>query len=132
MIDVLIILLIFLLLTSTFDPLLRLSVQLPKAGSGEALPAETPIRVAIRAEGHYDLAGEAIERNQTQALVDALRKAAGDKNDPLILIDADQNSNHQALVVLLDALSHLNFRRIGFSTQKDPKAKPSLTPPQRP
>lgn len=124
MIDVLIVLLIFLFLTTTFDRQRGLTVHLPHAAGAASLPRDPPIRLIISADGHYDIAGEKIEPNRPDTLPRALKKAAGDRMDPLLVIEADESSRHQSLVSLLDAAERLGFRRISFAARSPASTSP--------
>lgn len=117
LIDVLIILMIFLFLTTSFERHRNLKVQLPEAAAAERSSGDHPIRLAISAEGSYDVAGALVNPPTTEALKAALKAAAGDRSDPLLVIEADRASRHQSLVTLLDLASQLGYRRISFAAQ---------------
>ena len=116
LIDVLIILLIFLVMTTTFANSKGLEIRLPETGASATLAPETPLTIAIDQEGRYLIENQPIRGNSTQDLIQALKIAAGAKQDPLILIAADRNSRHQALIATLEALGELGFQRISFAT----------------
>lgn len=116
LIDVLIILLIFLVMTTTFAQQTGLEIRLPETGSRTPLPPEKPLTLLIDSEGHYVIGGQPVAGGTSEALQAALKAAAGEQKDPLILIEADRNSRHQALVVTLEALEQLGFQRISFAT----------------
>lgn len=124
MIDVLIVLLIFLFLTTTFQKARGLTVQLPEAAAAAALPRDDPLRLIITAEGDYDIAGERIEARASAALKDALQKAAAGRTDPLLVIEADELSRHQSLISLLDAAENLGYRRISFAARSTASPSP--------
>ena len=120
LIDVLIILMIFLFLTTSFERHRGLKVQLPEAAGAERASADHPIRLAISAEGSYDVAGTLVDPPTAEALKSALKVAAGGRADPLLIIEADRASRHQSLMTLLDLASQLGYRRISFAAQIQP------------
>lgn len=126
LIDVLIILLIFLVMTTTFAQHKGIEIRLPEAGTQAPLSPEKPLSILIDAEGRHVIAGRPALNGTTEDLKAALKTAAGDQKDPLVLIEADRNSRHQALVAALEALEQLGFQRISFATISPP------SPPSRP
>ncbi|MEN9680991.1 MAG: hypothetical protein RLZZ627_884 [Pseudomonadota bacterium] len=120
LIDVLIILLIFLVMTTTFAQQTGLEIRLPEAGTKSPLSPEKPLAILIDSEGHYMISGQPVPGGTSEALKTALKAAAGEQKDPLILIEADRNSRHQALVMTLEALEQLGFQRISFATVTAP------------
>lgn len=126
LIDVLIILLIFLVMTTTFAQQKGIEIRLPEAGTQAPLAPEKPLSILIDSEGRHLVFGHPVPDGTTEGLKAAIKAAAGDQKDPLILIEADRNSRHQALVTTLEALEELGFQRISFAT-----TSPS-SPPSRP
>lgn len=126
LIDVLIILLIFLVMTTTFAQQKGIEIHLPEAGQPAPLSPEKPLSIAIDPDGHHRIAGHPVPEATMESLKGAIKAAAGDQKDPLILIEADRNSRHQALVTTLEALEQLGFQRISFATVSP------LSPPSRP
>ena len=126
LIDVLIILLIFLVMTTTFAQQKGIEIRLPEAGQTAPLTPEKPLSITIDPEGHHLIAGRPVPEATMESLKGAIKAAAGDQKDPLILIEADRNSRHQALVTALEALQQLGFQRISFATVSPP------SPPSRP
>ena len=126
MIDVLIILLIFLVLTTTFSRESQLHIQLPEtSGAGTASGAESPgkgLEVIIGSHGEYTLNQQALPDNQPETLKAAMKTAAGDNPDPLILIDADRNTTHQSVITVLDVAGQLGFKQVTFAAENQPVA----------
>ncbi|MEY4683650.1 MAG: hypothetical protein RLZ25_109 [Pseudomonadota bacterium] len=116
LIDVLIILLIFLVMTTTFAQQKGLEIRLPEASIQSPLSPEKPLSILIDPEGRFLIGGQAVRGGTTDDLRTALKAAAGEQKDPLILIEADRDSRHQALVLILEALEQLGFQRISFAT----------------
>ena len=113
LIDVLIVLLIFLVLTTTFSREGAMRVNLPQA-SGEVETNDKGIELAIGADGSYRINQHALVNKQLDILKQALREAAGENKDPLLTISADQAAQHQYVLEAMDAASQLGFIHVTF------------------
>ena len=116
MIDVLIVLLIFLVLTTTFSHEAALHIHLPEA-SGQASDKEAGIEWVIDAEGHYEINGHTVDNNNVESIKRALVDAAGQNKDPVVTIRADKSTRHQYVIDALDAAGQLGFVHVTFATQ---------------
>lgn len=116
LIDVLLMTLIFLLVTTSFSDSARLQLQLPSAGSAKT-DDEPGLRVAIDAQGKYFLNGRQILSGTSDALRAGMRDAAGSETDPIVVIQADRRTPHEAVIRVLDAARRLNFTHVTFATQ---------------
>jgi biopolymer transport protein ExbD len=116
MIDVLIVLLIFLVLTTTFSRETAMHIRLPQASS-DAAPEKGGVDVVIDAEGRYFVNEHQVVNNRVETLKKALINAAGDDKDPLVTISADQKTTHQAVMTLLDAAGQAGFKHITFAAE---------------
>ncbi|MBK1694489.1 biopolymer transporter ExbD [Chromatium weissei] len=117
LIDVVFLLLIFFMVSTTFRDDTRLRVQLPQA-QGESLPqnAPAPIRLVIDQMGHFFVNDQAIE-NET-ALAQRLTQLSNTQNASIptsILIQADAKTPHQAVITALDIANHAGLNRIVFA-----------------
>jgi len=115
LIDVLIVLLIFLVLTTTFSREGALHIRLPEA-SAQAEEKDKGIELAIDAQGRYRVNDRALANNQVETLKNALREAAGENKDPLVTIRADKSAQHQFVMSAMDAAGQLGFVHITFAT----------------
>ena len=113
LIDVLIVLLVFLVLTTTFSREGAMRVNLPQAG-GESAANDQGIELRIGADGHYSVNDHLLINNQMETLKKALREAAGENKDPLLTIGADRAAQHQYVLGALDAASQLGFTHVTF------------------
>jgi biopolymer transport protein ExbD len=121
MIDVLLVILIFLMVTTSYAKFSELQINLPQAG-GEATVAEAkPINVAVDASEHYAVDNQTISFSGVEALAASLKKAAGDQTDPTIVINADAKTPHQAVVNVMEAARLAGYGRITFTTQNQSK-----------
>ncbi|HUL11446.1 MAG TPA: biopolymer transporter ExbD [Methylococcaceae bacterium] len=123
MIDVLIVLLIFLVLTTTFSREAALKVSLPEASSQQQAE-EKGLEVVIDAEGRYVVDQHQVINTRVDTLKQALQQAAGENKDPLLIIAADQKTPHQAVMSALDAASQLGFVHITFAAKSSPEQQP--------
>ena len=119
LIDVVFLLLIFFMVSTTFTRETRLLVELPDA-EGPQAPEEMPrqIEVVISVDGGYQVNGQTLVNRHIATLMRALEtEAAGDSALPLI-ISADANSPHRAVVMAMDAASRLGFNQLQIATQE--------------
>ena len=116
MLDVLLVLLIFFMVSTTFKDEARLRVQLPQA-QGEEAPDKEPehIRLVIDQSGSYYVDDRAVVDRQHLTLVRALTGALGERKDLPVLIQADANTPHQAVMTALDAAAEVGLTRIAFA-----------------
>lgn len=126
LIDVVFILLLFFVVTTTFTRETQLKVDLPEAASGTP-PEETALKqmeVLISAEGSYSLNGQALLKSDLESLMAALGKeAAGDNSLPLV-ISADAQTPHQAVITAMDAAGKLGFAHLRITTVEAEAAQP--------
>jgi biopolymer transport protein ExbD len=124
LIDVVFILLLFFVVTTTFTRETQLKVELPEAVSATP-PEDTTLKqleVLIGADSSYALNGRALIKNDLQTLMAALSKAAeGDFSLPLI-ISADASAPHQAVITAMDAAGKLGFAQLRITTVEAPAA----------
>jgi biopolymer transport protein ExbD len=124
MIDVLIILLIFLVLTTTFARETALTINLPKAVSGSNAQQTPAIELVINADGQYTVNKKRLESADLSAIKQALQDAGAQENS-MLTISADRNARHQALITALDAASALSLTRISIAAEAEQHEKPA-------
>ncbi|WP_339510061.1 ExbD/TolR family protein [Pseudomonas sp. RL_15y_Pfl2_60] len=118
LIDVVFILLLFFVVTTTFTRETQMKVDLPEAVTGAPLTdAETkPLEVLIAADGSFSINGKALLKSDLETLIAALQKeAAGDFNQPLT-ISADGKTPHQSVITAMDAAGKLGFAHLRMTT----------------
>jgi biopolymer transport protein ExbD len=121
MIDVLLVILIFLMVTTSYAKYSELQINLPQAG-GEAVAAQAkPINVAVDTSEHYAINNRGVPYTGIESLVASLRDAAGDQADPTIVINADAKATHQSVINVMEAARRAGYGRITFTTQNQPK-----------
>jgi biopolymer transport protein ExbD len=121
-IDVLLVILIFLMLTTTYSKFAELQVNLPVADA-EA-PREHPreIIVSISADGHYAINRRPIERPAVDVLAAELRAAAGG-SQAVVVISADAHASHQSVVNVMDASRRAGLNQLTFATRLSEPAR---------
>ena len=125
LIDVVLLLLIFFMVSTTFVDESRIEIQLPQA-STEAPPERTsePIEITITASGEYRVNGNTLLNNSPTTLSAAVSKIAGEARDNAVTIRADARTTHQSVVTAMDVVGRLGFRGINMATVNDPAASP--------
>ncbi|WP_043310050.1 biopolymer transporter ExbD [Pseudomonas sp. ML96] len=118
LIDVVFILLLFFVVTTTFTRETQLKVDLPEAASGTP-PEDTALKqmeVLISAEGSYSLNGQALLKSDLDGLMAALGKESGGDNSLPLSISADAKTPHQAVITAMDAAGKLGFSHLRITT----------------
>lgn len=117
MIDVLLVILIFMLVTTTYSKHAELQINLPQASGSQSAAAVDQINIAIDATEHYAINNKPTKFDGINALSQALRKAAGSQTDPTIVINADAKAPHQSVINIMEAARLAGYGRITFTTQ---------------
>ena len=120
LIDVVLLLLIFFMMSTKFIDESRLHVRLPEAGiqPDEAATRET-VEIEVTAEGGYRVGGRDLVNNSPDTLATALsRSTKGDRSQP-ITIRADARAVHQSVVTAMDVAGRLGYRQINIATVHD-------------
>jgi len=121
MIDVLLVILIFMMVTTSYAKYSELQINLPQA-SGETVAAQAKsINVAVDASEHYAINNRGVAYTGIESLVASLKNAAGDLTDPTIIINADAKAPHQSVINVMEAARRAGYGRITFTTQSQPK-----------
>lgn len=116
LIDVILVLIIFFVVTTTFDARSVLKLELPHA-RGEASEAQPrTLAVLVNAQGRYFVGDAEVVRTDVDSLKQALRDAAGERRDAPVLLRADARTPYQSVVTAYDALGQLGFTRIHLAT----------------
>ncbi|MDH3412374.1 MAG: biopolymer transporter ExbD [Gammaproteobacteria bacterium] len=116
LIDVVFLLLIFFMVSTTFEREAELSIELPEASS-KAQTQDERIEVAIDASGRYFVNGRQLVNRQTQTIRQALKQASDGLKDPSVVISADANTPHQSVVTVMDAARQLGLVRLTFAAR---------------
>jgi biopolymer transport protein ExbD len=116
-IDVLLVVLIFLMLSTTYSKFTELQVTLPSADAEASRDRPAEIIVAVAADGRYTVDHQAVEGRNVELLAGALRAAAQSRKEPFLIISADAMSTHQSVINVLDAARRAGLTRMTFAAQ---------------
>jgi biopolymer transport protein ExbD len=123
LIDVLLVILIFLMVTTTYQRIAELSITLPQANAETAKDRPREIDVGLDAQGRYKIGREpSFTFTSVDALADMLKRAAGDAKEPIVVINADAQATHQSVVHIMEAARNAGLTHITFATQASPSA----------
>jgi biopolymer transport protein ExbD len=117
MIDVLLVILIFLMVTTTFTRFAEIKINLPTAEANKPLEQANEIHVAVDAQGKYMVNRTAVAFGSVQSFADELRRAAANLSEPVVVINADANASHQSVINVMEAARLVGLSRITFATQ---------------
>jgi biopolymer transport protein ExbD len=116
-IDVLLVILIFLMLTTTYSKYTELRVTLPVADAEKARNAPKEIIVAVSADGRFSVNRQAVDGRDVTQLAAAMAQAAGGAGEHLVIVSADANATHQSVITVLDAARRAGLPQLTFATQ---------------
>ena len=116
LIDVVLCLLIFFVVTTTFDARSVLKLELPRADGQPSEAQSKALSVLVNAQGRYFVGDREVLRTDVESLKQSLRDVAGENRERPILLRADARTPHQSVVTALDALGQLGFRRVAIAT----------------
>lgn len=117
LIDVLLVIIIFLVVSATFSRVSELQINLPTAEANAPQDKPVVVTVDVDASGRYVVNSADVGEKTVQAISLALRKAAGEGKDPTIVINADAASTHQSVVNVMEAARQAGYTHITFATQ---------------
>jgi biopolymer transport protein ExbD len=120
LIDVLLVILIFLMVTTTYQRVAELQITLPEADAEQIKQRPREINVGIDAQGRYLINKTVFTFTTAAALADALKQAAGDAKEPVVIINADANATHQSVIHVMEAARMAGYIHITFATQTPP------------
>ena len=121
LIDVMMVILIFLMISTTYSKYTELQINLPTADAEKQLERPNEITVLVNATGQYVIDKTPVTFTTVSALSDALRRAGGDRKDPIIVISADALASHQSVVRVMEASRVAGYAQITFTTQSTAK-----------
>lgn len=122
LIDVLLIVLIFLAVTTTYSRFSELRLELPRADAAKSDPRTNEIVVGVSADGRFAIDKTVLANTEPGAIAQALGRAAAGRTNPTIVIHADGQAPHQAVVDVMEAARLANLPRISFVTERKTSA----------
>jgi biopolymer transport protein ExbD len=123
-IDVLLVILIFLMLSTTYSRFTELQLNLPAADAEPMRQRPAEIIVAIGSDGRMLLDRKPVDGRSVELLAAELRAAAAGRNDVLLIISADALTTHQSVVNVLDAARRAGLARLSFAARTGDTAAP--------
>jgi biopolymer transport protein ExbD len=118
LIDVLLIVLIFLAVSTTYSRYAELKIELPTADATQPQIRPNEINVAVTADGRYALDRKLIGAPEVNEFASVLRNAAQGKDNPLVVVNADAQAPHQSVISVMEAARLAGIVRISFATQR--------------
>ncbi|MGH8783900.1 MAG: ExbD/TolR family protein [Cupriavidus necator] len=120
LIDVLLVILIFLMITTTYSRFTELQIQLPTADAERAQQRPQEIVVSVSSRGVYSVNKQVMEQKDVTSLADQLRAASGTSaggQPPVVIVNADAQASHQAVINVMEAARLAGLSRLTFATQ---------------
>jgi len=121
-IDVLLVILIFLMLTTTYSKFTELQLTLPVADAEQQRDRPKEVIVAVAADGRYAVNKTGLDGKSVEALAAALQEAAKAGPGSIVIISADATAPHQAVVTVMEAARRVGLTQITFATQSSARA----------
>lgn len=118
MIDVLLVILIFLMVTTTYSKFSGLEINLPTADAAQNKEQPNEINVAVTAAGEVLVNKVAVTGRDVEAISVALKKLTGGAKEPVVIINADAKAAHQSVIDVMQAAQHAGLTHISFATQQ--------------
>ena len=119
LIDVLLVILIFLMVTTTYARFAELQINLPEAQGDTAKEQPAQINVNVDASGRYQINDGGVADNGVDAIASALTHAAGAQKDPVVVISADARATHQSVIRIMDAARQAGYGQIAFAVEQN-------------
>ena len=116
LIDVVFLLLIFFMVSTTFERESEIEIVLPEAAATTTKAEDFVLEVTVDAEGTFFVNGQRVVNSKIETLKKAMKKVAGDRSDPPIVLSADAQTPHQAVITVMDAARQLGFVHLNFAT----------------
>src|SRR5712691_5313931 len=117
LIDVMMVILIFLMITTTYSKYTELQINLPSADAEKQLERSNEIPILVNAQGQYVISRTPVVYRSVEQLAEELRRAGGSLKDPVVVISADAAATHQSVVRIMEAARLAGLSQITFTTQ---------------
>jgi biopolymer transport protein ExbD len=117
MIDVMLVILIFLMITTTYSKYTELQINLPTADAEKQPERPNEISVLVNEQGQYTINKAPVAFTSIEQLTEAMRRAAANVRDPVVIISADAKATHQSVVRIMEASRNAGLSQITFTTQ---------------
>ena len=118
LIDVVFLLLIFFMVTTTFTRETRMLISLPEADGDAVKSEQAPLELVVARDGSYAVNGQNLINRDIKTIMAALRDASAGNSEIPLVISADAQSTHQAVITAMDAAGRLGFETLNIATQQ--------------
>ncbi len=118
LIDVVFLLLIFFMVSTTFEHQSRIKIDLPEASAAPTSQEDERLEILIDAQGRYFIGDQQVVNTTAKTLKSAISKAVGEREGLTVIIRADAETPHQAVITALDVTSQLGLTHISLATSK--------------
>lgn len=119
LIDVMMVILIFLMITTTYSKYTELQINLPTADAQKQPERPNEVTVVVSAQGQYVINRNPVPFRGIEQLGEELRRAAGAAKEPVVVISADAAATHQSVIRVMEASRHAGLNQITFTTQSN-------------
>ena len=116
-IDVLLVVLIFLMLSTTYSKFTELQITLPVADAEKLRDRQREVIVSVSADGRYTVNRKPVDGRSVDALAAEMGAAAAGSTDAVVIVSADATTAHQSVINVMDAARRANLPRLTFATQ---------------
>ena len=116
-IDVLLVVLIFLMLSTTYSKFTEMQLNLPVADATPQQERPHEVIVAISSEGQYSIARNPVQGRDVQSLSQALSQATHNMDNPMVIISADAQASHQSVMLVMEAARRTGLNQLTFAAQ---------------
>jgi biopolymer transport protein ExbD len=124
-IDVLLVILIFLVLNTTYTKYTELPINLPTANAKQAQSRPQEIVVTVTPDGRYLVNQQFMEGRSVELLAAGLQRATNGRSDVIVVINADASASHQSVINVMDAARRAGLSQLTFATQGQAEAGPA-------
>lgn len=119
-IDILLVIVIFLAVTTTYARFAELKINLPSSSAEQTPTPPKQIEVGVAENGRYQIDSVALGDANVDQIAAALKNAAANQHEPVVVINADARATHQSVVNVMEAARRVGLTRITFATQTAP------------
>ena len=121
LIDVMMVILIFLMITTTYSKYTELQINLPTADAEKQLERANEINVVVSVSGQYLIQRKPVAFRDVPALAEELRRAGANIKDPIVVINADNSATHQSVIRVMDAARQAGYGQVAFAVEQATK-----------
>jgi biopolymer transport protein ExbD len=118
LIDVLLVIIIFLMLTTTYSKFAELQIQLPTAAAEKQLERPNEITIVVSASGQYMVNRQPVTFRNVESFSEELKRAGASMKDPVVVINADNSATHQSVIRVMDAARQAGYGQVAFAVEQ--------------